>query len=149
MLRFYSLLMTIAAVAVSSYTIASEDEPEMDNSTKTPPEMALLDNDDDGRVSKEEFDVYREGLSDGEEEEGAQLSAFASFDKDKDGFVSEAELAAHAKYSNPGNGTGTLLENKKKTTSENRQQSNRGGSRDKGNKEKGNRGGGNRSGKDK
>lgn len=149
MLKCYSLLATIAMVVFSSPTISSEEEPEVGNVTKMPLEMALLDSDDDGRVSKEEFDGYREGLGDGEEEQEAQLSAFASFDKDKDGFVSEAELAAHAKYSNPGNGTGTLLDNKKKTTSKDRQQSNRGGSRDKDKKDKGNRGGGNRGGKDK
>lgn len=67
-----------------------------------------IDSDQDGLVSEEEFKQYR---AQGENKQ--TMSAFASFDKDKDGYISEQELSAHARYSNPGNGTGTLLDDKR------------------------------------
>ncbi|WP_239424409.1 hypothetical protein [Vibrio galatheae] len=131
-----------------------------------------MDTDGDGKASLEEFNQFRKGGDDNDEVTTqdldnddsmagkAKLSAFASFDKDKDGFVTQEELNAYAKYSNPGNGTGELkamrfaqdeTTNAMSTKSQGKQ-----GSENKGNKGGGNRGGGksgggngNKGGKDK
>lgn len=137
----------LSACIVSLSVIASEEESDEGDvkASKTPPAYNVLDLDQDGQVSKQEFDDYRNTQT--EEGEESRLSAFASFDKDRDGFVSESELQAHAKYSNPGNGTGELKTNKHNEgtsqSSSNRGQSgksNRGG----GNGNNGNKGGKNK-----
>ncbi|MDG3086543.1 EF-hand domain-containing protein [Vibrio hannami] len=90
------------------------------NGSKTQPDFNLLDTDSDGLISAEEFDAYRSSVNLDEDEQTDDrdgVSAFPSFDKDKDGFISESELASHAKYSNPGNGTGTLKTEKSSTKS--------------------------------
>ena len=152
------LMIGIMAVSLSSY--AEEEVEDDSDATKSPPAIEELDTDGDGVVSKEEFNLYR---GSGEEEEDGGLSAFASFDRDRDGIVTEEELAAHPKYSNPGNGTGELkaLKQDAQTNSsrseskgQNRSSSqgnsgNRGNSGNKGNS--GSKGGGssNKGGKDK
>ncbi|KOO13475.1 hypothetical protein AKJ18_19040 [Vibrio xuii] len=166
-------LMTLFVAGLAMVTVQSYAEEEVDednNRTKTPPSVEEMDTDGDGLVSAEEFDVFRLGVE-GEEgetetENDSGLSAFASFDKDKDGFVTEEELAAHAKYSNPGNGTGELKTSKQEareakaasrneSSSSSSQSSSKGNSGNKGsggNKgNSGNRGGGNsnKGGKDK
>jgi Ca2+-binding EF-hand superfamily protein len=179
-------LMTLLVAGLAMVTVQSSAEEEVDednNRTKTPPSIEEMDTDGDGLVSAEEFDVFRlgvEGEVDEEDEEGGEeretetenasgLSAFASFDKDKDGFVTEEELAAHAKYSNPGNGTGELKTSKQEareakaasrneSSSSSSQSSSKGNSGNKGsggnkgnsgNRGGGNSGGNNKSGKDK
>lgn len=157
---FKGLAWAAVLLALLSFNIYAEEEEEVgddDNRTKTPPELSVIDTDGDGQISLEEFNAYRGTTEDDEEEEEESdeggLSAFASFDKDRDGFVTEEELNAHAKYSNPGNGTGELLNreddvegvatsrgkgnsnsNKGSSSSSNSGNSNKGG---------GNRGGGN------
>ncbi|EEX92455.1 hypothetical protein VIA_003100 [Vibrio orientalis CIP 102891 = ATCC 33934] len=152
----------LAMITVHSY--AEEEVDDENNRTKTPPSIEEMDTDGDGLVSAEEFDLFRSGVEgelDEDDEEGSEesetendsgLSAFASFDKDKDGFVSEEELAAHAKYSNPGNGSGELKTSKQeareaKAASRNESSSSSSQSSSKGNNgNKGNSGGGNSSG---
>lgn len=115
-------LLIIGLLLVVNPVLADEDDMDEATKVKVAPDFQVMDEDKDGVVSKEEFDAFRSTMDDGEEEEESSLSAFASFDKDKDGFVSEEELAAHAKYSNPGNGTGTLLDNKKQKSNANRKE---------------------------
>lgn len=118
---FKGLKWLVILVTLASFNLFAEEEVENgddNNRTKTPPELSVMDTDGDGKVSAEEFNQYRGTRDDDEVEEEEseddgtdgrnKLSAFASFDKDKDGFVTQEELNAHAKYSNPGNGTGTL-----------------------------------------
>ncbi|WP_391087072.1 hypothetical protein [Vibrio sp. NH-UV-68] len=152
----------VALLTILVFGAQAEEESDINNRSKLSPDIADMDSNGDGLVSKDEFNQYRLGSSDQEPEEGAEeesevdnddgnkLSAFASFDKDKDGFVTQQELDAHAKYSNPGNGTGELKEQKqqirataqsdKASESNNRSGSNKGG---------GNKGGGNKGGSDK
>jgi len=168
-----SKLGNIAAiVTLLLYSNAYAEEEEVidgDNDrTKTPPTIEQMDTDGDGKVSLEEFNQFRQVSDDendgeeGDEESddpesqdgGSQLSAFASFDKDKDGFVTQEELNAHAKYSNPGNGTGELKTSKQSSSqatsnSSSSSKGNSGRSESRGNsgyKGGGNRGGGNSGG---
>lgn len=158
----------IAMLAMVSFNLAAaEEEEDVNNRTKVAPTVEEMDSDGDGVVSQEEFNQFRLGSSDSEseqeeEQEGTEndedenrsgLSAFASFDKDKDGFVTQEELNAHAKYSNPGNGTGELKTQKQqmRSSSEVGSQSksnNKGGNSNKGSGSS-NRGGGNKGGSDK
>ncbi|WP_394125573.1 hypothetical protein [Vibrio hepatarius] len=169
-------LMTLLVAGLAMVTVHSYAEEEVDednNRTKTPPSIEEMDTDGDGLVSADEFNAFRLGAEGEvvEEEEGSDedeadtenesgISAFASFDKDKDGFVSEEELAAHAKYSNPGNGTGELKISKQEareakaasrsessSSSSSQGNSNKGNGGNKGNS--GNRGGGNSGGSNK
>lgn len=144
---------------------AEEESDETNNRTKLPPSIIELDTDGDGKASVEEFNAFRNGGSSESDddvedldEDKRQISAFASFDKDKDGFVTQEELNSHAKYANPGNGSGELkaLKNKDQATnqsSRSNSDSSRSESRNnKGNgKSNSNRGGGNnkKNGKDK
>lgn len=150
--------LMLVGLLVSLPLSASEEESDgmmMNHGSKSPPSMDMMDSNGDGEVTQEEFDAYRDNMIMGEVEEEEEsemhhdkMSAFASFDKNKDGVVTEDELAAHAKYSNPGNGTGTLLDDKQKNSnmsdrSNKSDKGNKGGNRDNGNS------GGNKGGKDK
>lgn len=102
------------ALPFSSLAMEEESTPKF-----TPPSFELVDQDENGEVSLSELDAYRKTMQEEmENEDGQQMnrrdsvSAFASFDKNKDGVVTEEEFAAHARYSNPGNGTGMLKANK-------------------------------------
>lgn len=159
MYKATSLLVTLLTIFVFGAQ-AEEEQSDINNRSKLSPDIADMDSDGDGVVSKEEFNQFRLGSSGEESDEGTEeesdnddgntLSAFASFDKDKDGFVTQQEIDAHAKYSNPGNGTGELKEQKqqirstiqsdKVSESNSRSGSNKGG---------GNKGGGNKGGSDK
>lgn len=154
----------VVLLALTSFNLFAEEEvdgEEGNNRTKTPPELAVIDTDGDGKLSIEEFNQYRgtdeDEDEDVEEEEESdsgdgknKLSAFASFDKDKDGFVTQEELNAHAKYSNPGNGTGTLKAVDEETEGV-QSSSSKGKSGDKGNRSDSgkDKGGKDRGGKDK
>ncbi|ANW22712.1 hypothetical protein BA953_00035 [Vibrio coralliilyticus] len=153
MQRYLNILL-VPLLFISPLALSDEDaQQEENNATKSPPEFSSMDTDEDGQISKEEFDQFRkpEGSEDEEESDNESgLSAFSSFDKNKDGFVSESELAAHAKYSNPGNGTGELKNKPDGGESEARSNSSngKGKSSGKGNSG-GNKGGGNKGGSDK
>ncbi|KJY70789.1 hypothetical protein TW78_15080 [Vibrio coralliilyticus] len=151
MQRYLNILL-VPLLFISPFALSDEDaQQEESNATKSPPEFSSMDTNEDGQISKEEFDQFRkpEGSEDEEESENESgLSAFSSFDKNKDGFVSESELAAHAKYSNPGNGTGELKNKPDGGGSEARSNSSNGNSGGKGNSG-GNKGGGNKGGSDK
>lgn len=107
-----------------------------------PPNFADIDINEDGFLDKEEMAIFRgkglgddDELSDDDASSKTKLSAFASFDKDKDGYITETELLAHSKYSNPGNGTGerkSLDKADKKSRSKGKDKSNKG--RNKGSK---------------
>lgn len=80
------------------------------------PSFDSVDTDGDGLISVSELDTYRSSMPMQQANSSSakqmnrrdSVSAFASFDKNKDGNIDKAEFAAHAKYSNPGNGTGEL-----------------------------------------
>ncbi|NVD06745.1 hypothetical protein FCU94_07440 [Vibrio sp. JPW-9-11-11] len=163
--KLTSLFIALFA-AVSFHLVAAEEEADVNNRTKVAPNVEDMDNDGDGLVSQDEFNQFRLGSSEPQEEEEQEgiesdedenrsgLSAFASFDKDKDGFVTQEELNAHAKYSNPGNGTGELKTQKQQLRSSNEAGSqSKSNSKGSGNSNKGggssNRGGGNKGGGDK
>ncbi len=147
--------LMLVGLLVSLPLSASEEESDgmmKNHGSKSPPSMEMMDSNGDGEITQEEFDAYRDNMMMDEEEEESEMhqdkmSAFASFDKNKDGVVTEDELAAHAKYSNPGNGTGTLLDDKQKSNKSDRSnksdKGNKGGNRDNGNS------GGDKGGKDK
>lgn len=126
--------LLVALSATVSFHVASVEEVEDENNrTKVAPIVEEMDFDGDGLVSEEEFNQFRHGssgadLQQEDEQEGVEvdvdenrsdLSAFASFDKNKDGFVTQQELNAHAKYSNSGNGTGELKAQKQQLPSTN------------------------------
>ncbi|MEX0336727.1 hypothetical protein [Vibrio tubiashii] len=155
------LLLTAVLLALAFFNAYAEEEEGEEtgsNRTKTPPSVEDIDTDGDGLVSQEEFNQFRQGDDDDDEEEGDEseqegdgLSAFASFDKDRDGFVTQEELNAHAKYSNPGNGTGELKTNRQSnnvtsSSSSSRSQGNSNRSESRGNSGNSNKGGGNRGG---
>lgn len=135
-MKQYVILALLAIWMVSAPIAATEesDENEQLDAKKSAPDIALIDSDNDGVLSKQEFDSYRS--SQDEENETNGLSAFASFDKDRDGVVTQEELNAHAKYSNPGNGTGELKANKPSRSSSS-------GNKSQGKGNNGQRGGGN------
>ncbi|WP_333004586.1 hypothetical protein [Vibrio coralliilyticus] len=151
MQRYLNILL-VPLLFISPLALSDEGaQQEESNATKSPPEFSSMDTNEDGQISKEEFDQFRkpEGSEDEEESENESgLSDFSSFDKNKDGFVSESELAAHAKYSNPGNGTGELKNKPDGGGYEARSNSSNGNSGGKGNSG-GNKGGGNKGGSDK
>lgn len=128
-------ILILSITAVSFIAVASDDDNENDgmSGSKIAPKLDVIDVDGDGKVSKQEFDQYRNAQLDSNSVEETQrsVSAFASFDKDKDGFVTEEELAAHAKYSNPGNGTGELSNDKSNKNKEKKDKRSKGKGKDK------------------
>ncbi|MDG3085496.1 hypothetical protein P7F88_05020 [Vibrio hannami] len=163
--KFTNLLVALLTT-VSFLAVSAEEVEDENNRTKVAPIVEEMDSDGDGLVSKEEFNQFRlggsgtvsqqEGEQEGDDDESQiGLSAFASFDKNKDGFVSQDELNAHAKYSNPGNGTGELKAQKQQLLSTNQASSqSKSSKKSGGNSNKGggnsNRGGGsNKGGKGK
>ncbi|KGY12249.1 hypothetical protein NM22_13355 [Vibrio tubiashii] len=162
--RLTSIAAIVMLVLCSNAYAQEEEAVEGDSDrTKTPPSIEQMDTDGDGMASLEEFNQFRqvsddendgeesdEDSDDPESQDGEKkLSAFASFDKDKDGFVTQEELNAHAKYSNPGNGTGELKASKQSnrqatSNSSSSSKGNSGRSESRGNS--GNKGGGNRGG---
>lgn len=114
----YILGLILLATTLSFNSVASEEEENGNNGKHIPPSFDSVDTNGDGVIDQEELDSYRgkdqddddpedpEPAEQNGDEDKTKLSAFASFDKDKDGFITEEELAAHSKYSNPGNGSG-------------------------------------------
>ncbi len=105
----------IALFIALPFNVLAMEEDTSDTPKFTPPTFSEVDSDGNEQISLEELDAYRAIMQ--EEfgnEDGRQLnrrdsiSAFASFDKDKNGIITEEEFAAHARYSNLGNGTGQL-----------------------------------------
>ncbi len=131
----YIVTLTAISLALSFGVAAMEEEP--DTPKFSPPNFADVDTDGSGGVSLSELDAYRATMQEQMgNEDGKQMnrrdsvSAFASFDKDKDGVITEEEFAAHARYSNPGNGTGDLkaYKNNNKMNNSNKEKNNNKGS---------------------
>ncbi len=143
----YALGLILLATTLSFNSMASEEEEENDNNGKhIPPSFDSVDTNGDGVIDQEELDLYRgkeqedpenpdDPSSPDDGEDKSKMSAFASFDKDKDGFITKEELAAHSKYSNPGNGSGERKIDEGASNSS--KGNNKGGNRDKGNNGKG------------
>ncbi|WED25607.1 hypothetical protein L3V77_11080 [Vibrio sp. DW001] len=97
--------------ALSFNSIASEEENNQEVS-HLPPSFTTVDTNSDGVIDEDELNRFRSNQQDSNASDSNdparqknKISAFASFDKNKDGYITEAELAAHSKYSNLGNGT--------------------------------------------
>ncbi len=112
-------IVTLLAFSVALPLNAIAMEEMSDTPKFMPPTFSDVDTDGSGGVSLSELDAYRATMQEQMgNEDGKQMnrrdsvSAFASFDKDKDGVITQEEFAAHARYSNPGNGTGQLKMNK-------------------------------------
>lgn len=108
------------------------------------PSFDSVDTDGDGLISVSELEAYRSSMPMQQANSSSakqinrrdSVSAFASFDKNKDGVISPDEFSAHSRYSNPGNGTGDMKMNKEKA--ENRNNSKNSNSSGKGNGNKSN-----------
>ncbi len=102
----------------------------------TMPSFESVDTDGDGLISVSELDAYRTSMPMQMQQKNAStssgkqmnkqmnkrdsVSAFASYDKNKDGVISPDEFSAHSRYSNPGNGTGDMKMYKEQTESRNK-----------------------------
>lgn len=121
----YILGFILFSTTLSFNSIASEEENGQEGNHQ-PPSFTTVDTNTDGVIDEDELNRFRgkqpdddaSDTNDSADQEN-KISAFASFDKNKDGYITETELAAHSKYSNPGNGSGERKD-KEKTNSNSR-----------------------------
>ncbi len=101
----FGMLVTLIAAFFSSVVTVQAD---VSQSGFQMPAFSSVDTNNDGRIDNAELEAFRAtraGM-------GKQMnrrdsaSAFASFDKDQDGFISQQEFGSHSRYLNRLNGTG-------------------------------------------
>ncbi|UGA53806.1 hypothetical protein [Vibrio sp. VB16] len=138
----YILGFILITITLSFNSIANEEENDQEGRHQ-PPSFSTVDTNSDGVIDEDELNHFRgkqqdddaSDTNDSTDQEN-KISAFASFDKNKDGYITEVELAAHSKYSNPGNGSGERKHKEKANSNSRNKKGN-----DKGN-DKSNSGGG-------
>ena len=121
----YMLGFILFTTTLSFNSIASGEKNDQEGNHQSP-SFSTVDTNSDGVIDEDELNRFRgkqqdddaSDTNDSADQEN-KISAFASFDKNKDGYITEAELAAHSKYSNPGNGSGEK-KNKEKANSNSR-----------------------------
>ncbi|WP_165313778.1 EF-hand domain-containing protein [Vibrio ziniensis] len=97
---------------------------------RTMPSFESVDTDGDGVISVSELDAYRSSMpmkqAKGSASSAKQMnrkdsvSAFASYDKNKDGVITQEEFAAHNRYLNPDNGMSNMKMYKEENTNRNK-----------------------------
>lgn len=142
----YSVGLLVCAGVLSLSSFASEETDT--RPMRMMPSFESVDTDGDGVISMSELDTYRSSMpmpmnqGNNSNSNAKQMnkrdsvSAFASFDKNKDGVITKEEFAAHSRYSNPGNGTGDMKMYKEENTNRNKSKNEKGSgnSNGKGNK---------------
>ncbi len=115
---------------MATWSLSSVASEEMDSSPMNAmPSFEEVDADGDGQISLSELDAFRattpmqQGSAPGKQmNRRDSVSAFASFDTNKDGVISLEEFEAHSRYSNPGSGTGMMNKEMKTNRSSNQSQ---------------------------
>ncbi|WP_180980490.1 EF-hand domain-containing protein [Vibrio diazotrophicus] len=129
------LLVCASVLSVNSFASEETDTRPM----RMMPSFESVDTDGDGVISMSELDTYRSSMpmqmNQGSDSttnakqlnKRDSVSAFASFDKNKDGVITQEEFSAHSRYSNPGNGTGEMKMYKEEKTNRNKSKNDNGG----------------------
>ncbi|PNH92856.1 calcium-binding protein [Vibrio diazotrophicus] len=141
------LLVCASVLSVNSFASEETDTRPM----RMMPSFESVDTDGDGVISMSELDTYRSSMpmqmNQGSDSttnakqlnKRDSVSAFASFDKNKDGVITQEEFAAHSRYSNPGNGTGEMKMYKEEKTNRNKSKNDNGGGNSNNSNGKGNK----------